>query len=120
MNASDRRNGLSRNSASYNQSSLAVAIDSNNETGALYLAAKAQEVELIIAGTFSGTLAVQSAPINADFTDDTQWGDIASYTAKTSKIIEVRAPTAIRVRSTAWTSGTARTSLIGDTGATKD
>ncbi len=118
MASSDTKSGVSRNSGNYNISKLAVAIDAVNETGASYFASSAQSLELIIAGTFVGTIAVQSAPLNASLSDDAQWGTIASYTATTSKIIEIVAPVAVRVRSTAWTSGTAHTSLIGNVSAT--
>jgi hypothetical protein len=119
MASSDTKSGVSRNTANYNRSSLAVAIDAINETGASYFADSAQSLELIIAGTFVGTIEVQSAPLNADLSSDAQWGAIASYTTTTSKIIEIVAPVAVRVRSTAWTSGTANTSLIGNVNAQK-
>lgn len=113
MTAFDARAGVRRNKYGYNLSSTAVAIAANATTGATYFADRAQAVELIISGTFSGTLEVQSAPINADLTDATQWGTVAEYTEPVAKIVEIAAPTTLRVYSTSWSSGTAKTSIIG-------
>lgn len=73
--------------------------------------AASQVVCARITGTFVGTIAVQIADPESDLTTDTAWATLASYTAPTSQNISIPADCDLRIKSTAWTSGTAYTSL---------
>jgi hypothetical protein len=92
-------------------------VSAANTTGAIYFFSypeTTREQNFIItariAGTFVGTIAVQIA--DPDVTDaDSYWVTIASYTAPTSQLVTVSASCNLRIRCTAYTSGTAKVSL---------
>lgn len=64
-----------------------------------------------ITGTFVGTIAVQIADAESDLTTDDKWATIESYTTGTSQNVTIPADCDLRIKSTAWTSGTAYVSL---------
>lgn len=61
-----------------------------------------------ISGTWAGTIALQVADLGVAADDADEWVTEESFTANTSGVFEAGGPCQIRLKATAWTSGTAK------------
>jgi hypothetical protein len=98
---------------------MQASIAATTTVGAYYYYRKAGATSTVvtarIAGTFVGTIVVQIADPSEATSTNTNWVTIdgGSFTAPTSKLISLAGDCNLRIYSTAWTSGSALTSLSG-------
>lgn len=61
-----------------------------------------------VTGTWSGTVELQVADLGVAADDADEWVTEESFTANSSGVFEAGGPCQIRLKATAWTSGTAK------------